>query len=217
MQPVQILNKHLDKIMLGGKAYDRAKAERVYAKLTAPKKPGIFYEANRVRGEIHPDGEVVFQSAYPELADHFNPGGWSFASPEEMGMTRTSAKPVKGMGQMNKAFDELMASPQGAGLYYNMPTSTHRADAYTKRGFVPAPDETHQLLDNRRFRNNPTIAELLAVQDAKQFGAEDTVFLRQNLVAKHPQISAAVKMAIDPNVLVDSMSDAQVNAWLASF
>lgn len=216
MQPVQLLNQHLDEIILAGKAYPKAKVERVYAKLTAPKKPGLFYNANRVRGQIDPDGEVIFQTAYPEFADHFDPQGWSLRSPEELGMTRTSPKPIKGMVGMNKAFDALMASPQGAGLYYNMPLSDHRADAYTKRGFVAAPDDNRQFLDNRRFRDNPVIAELLATQDAKQFGVEGTALLRQNLYARHPQIQAAVETAIDPRALFDSMSDDQLNAWLAS-
>ena len=229
MKALTLLNSHLDKvvavgspdsfinreIMLGGKAYPRAKAERVYAKLTAPKKPGLFYNANRVRGEIHPDGEVLFQTAYPELGDHFDPDGWSLRSPEELGMTRTSPKPVRGMVGMNKTLDALTTSREGAGLYYNVPLSHHRADAYTKRGFAAATDSNIQFLDNRRFRDNPVIAELLATQDAKQFGVDATARLRQDLYNRHPQIQATVEQNIDPRSLVDSMSDDQLNAWLS--
>lgn len=224
MNALNLLNKHLEPLMeIGGKMYPKSKVERVYAKLTTPKTNGVFYNQNRVRAEIHPDGQVAFQTSYPELGDHFDPEGWSVYSPEEMGMTRTSPKPIRGMIGMKEAFNQVLDSKAGTGLYYNDPISQHRSDSYQGRGFASAPGQSRQFLDNRRFRNNSTVAELLALSDADYFGVEPTALLREQLLAKHPSAAARVRTAINPatlatsNELVDSMSDDAINAWLASF
>ena len=226
MNALNLLNKHLEPLIeLGGKMYPKSKVDRVYAKLSAPKTNGLFYDKNRVRAEVHPDGQVAFQTSYPELGDHFDHEGWSVYSPEEMGMTRTSPKPVRGMIGMQKAFNQILDSHKGDGLYYNDPISAHRSNTYEGRGFAAPPGQSRQFLDNRRFRNNSTVAELLALQDANYFGYEPTALLREQLLAKHPAAAARVQQALSPrrvtpvtsNELIDDMSDDAINAWLASF
>ena len=198
MQPIQLLNQHLDEIMLGGKAYPRTKVERVYARLTTPRNTGTFYDANRVRGDIYRDGEVSFKIQYPELVNHL-PGGWSHHSPQEAGIKQTSPKPVRGLIGMQKAFQSHLRNPDGSirsaggGLYYNQPISEHRSLAYQGQGFMDATDTSLQYLDNRRFQNNPRIAELMMRLDAEYQTPGVAQALREPLLAKHPQLREVVE------------------------
>lgn len=196
MQPHELLDEYIGQIQLGNKMYDRAKAKRVYAKLTAPKTNGTFYKGDRVRGKIDPDGQVSFQVKYPELRDDLfgDDGGWSYRTPEELGLARTSLRPRRELIEMSEAFNSLLRNPDGsirstgAGLYYNRPISDHRARAYAGLGFVESP-QGYQFLDNRRFTNNPTIAELLMKMDVEREGSF-AEFLRQPLLARHPQLQS---------------------------
>lgn len=211
MDPLQVLNSHLDEIVLAGKAYPRAKAERVYAKLNAPKTTGRFYDKNRVRGTIDEDGQVAFKTQYPELADDY-PEGWSYHSPEQLGMERTSPKPVRGLIGMQKAFQEHLRNPdgsirsKGAGLYYNTPVSEHRAAAYQGQGMVAVPGINHQVLDNRRFQNNPTIAELTMRMDAENMPSNIAQVLREPILARHPQLQTVLETVHLPAAQTRSMS-----------
>jgi hypothetical protein len=52
---------------------------------------------------------------------------------------------------------------------------------------IPVPGSNTQVLDNRRFQNNPTIAELMMRMDAEN-AIEASPILREQLLARHPQL-----------------------------
>lgn len=191
-------------VELGGKQYPYVKAVRVYEKLTLPRTSGEFYNNNRVRGNVDETGNVTFEVSWPELANADNPQGWSLQSPEELGMLRASPRPNRGLIQMQAAFADRLKhgdgkiKSAGAGLYFNVPISPGRANTYPGYGFVDASTDQYQVqyLDNRRFTNSPTIAELLALGDAVSLYPKGAELLRQNLLGLHPQIRDAVEARI---------------------
>lgn len=187
-----LLNQHLDEIILAGKAYPRAKVERVYAKLTAPRKPGYFYQGSRARGFVEDDGFVWFETQYPELDSVSYPGGWTDFTPEEIGINRTSPLPIKDTMKLQRTWDSYINSSAGKGVFYNSPNADPndpefqwRADVYRERGFKDIGyDEKGQLwqvLDNRRFKNLPTISQLYAIGDRATLPLSTADILRANL------------------------------------
>lgn len=201
-----LLNNHLNEIMIAGKAYPKEKVQRIYAKLSSPKQPNIypedstlFYKGQRAMGYIEPNGEVGFKTAWPELADpsYGNPQGWSYYNPVEEGVPQVSPPPVRDLIRMKKAWQAHVSSPQGAGLYHNTPVSDNRGEAYAEYGFKNVPTESAfynrlQYADHRRFKNSPAVAELLAIGDAASLAPQVAGVLREDLVARHPQIEQAV-------------------------
>lgn len=197
MQPLELLNNHLDSIMIAGKAYPKSRVQQIYSKLKIPRiytmpntpEDGIFYEKNRVRSQIDFDGDVNFEAYYPETSH------WSIGPPYK----QTSPTPVRGLIGLKKEWDELMTlpdgsvRPRGAGLYFNTPISDHRAKSYLQNtNFVPG-DGTQQVFDNRRFKNSPAVAELLMRMDAERLSPQTAGVLRQQLLAKHPQLQETVE------------------------
>lgn len=211
MQPLQLLNQHLDSIMLGSKLYPKAKVERVYAKLSAPRSK-TFYDGDRVKGEIVPGeslkkGTVQFSTYYPEV------GYFSDRSPEELGIERTSPIPGRELIKMQRAFQNYAQTREGRGLYLNTPLSEHRREAYSKMGIrnpvAGQPDLTWQdapgsemlygteaqVLDNRRFKTNPTIAQLYSYQDAAMLPSPVAQTLREDLVRFNPHLQQQIEEA----------------------
>lgn len=212
MNALNLLNKHLEPLIeLGGKMYPQSKVDRVYAKLSSPK-AGTFYEGSRVRGEITPaeslqKGTVQFSTYYPEV------GYFSDHSPEELGIPRVSPVPGKELIKMQRAFQDHVQSNQGKGLYLNTPLSEHRREAYSNMGIrnpvagqpdltwqdVPGSETLYgteaQVLDNRRFKNNSTIAQLYGYQDARNLPSPVAQVLREDLVGLNPHLQQQIDEA----------------------
>lgn len=210
MQPIQLLNQHLDEIILGGKAYPRTKVERIYAKLSTPKvaleenspgKFGYFYDGNRARGKVYPYGEVVFQTHWDELKNHPNASyGWSVNNPQELGITQTSVSPIKDLITMKKSWDNLVRlpdgsiNPKGSGLYTNHPISNHRGKSYLQNtNFISVPESNEQVFDNRLGKDSPFVAELLMRMDAEKFSPQKAAILREPLLQQHPRLTDVVE------------------------
>lgn len=185
-------------VELGGNVYSLSKAERVYKKLTSPRTTGEFFNQNRVRGIVRRDGGVEFYSSWLELATPDNPEGWSLLSPQERGIEQTSSTPRLGLAKMIRAFnnqlkyDDGTIKSSGSGLYYNIPISERRSEFYrdnTEFVDVSLPEQRFQVLDNRRFTQSPTIAELMILGDAGHLKisiAQEV--LREKLLIRHPQL-----------------------------
>lgn len=195
-------------VELGGNVYPLSKAERVYKKLTSPRTTGEFFNQERVRGIIRGDGGVEFYASWLELATPDNPEGWSLLSPQERGIEQVSPTPQRGLIDMIDAFNRQVKNPEGttrsfgAGLYYNIPISERRSEFYQRRaGFtninLANKDRRFQVLDNRRFTNSPTIAELLMLGDAGHI--KDLVVaevLRERWLTQHSQLREKVEQRI---------------------
>ncbi|MCC5610574.1 hypothetical protein LC612_28445 [Nostoc sp. CHAB 5834] len=156
MNALQLLDDHLIKI--GRKLYPKSRIDRIYEKLNAPKSD-VFYEGNRVKSYIDPDGEVTVATRYPDVSDKF-----SVTTPEQNGYGVSNLPPpYKEMGQMFKEFKKFTA--ENPGLYYSRPVSYEGAKISHKMGFKGNISEGKLYRDTRRFQNMPAINELVGYKD----------------------------------------------------
>lgn len=218
-----LLNHHLDPLVrLNGKMYPKSKVDRVYAKLSTPKLPFInknepnrFYEGDRAIGYINNSGEyarVDFITEWPELAALSNSDAtWSYRSPEELGIERTSPAPTRDLIKMKRAWVERTRMPDGSirpsgsGLYTNTPLSNHRSDAYLNADFINVDTgniyNRLQVADLRRGQTNPTLAELYSYKDAEILKQEMAKALLLNREAKLPMLASQIRVAANQGSL----------------
>jgi hypothetical protein len=87
--------------------YPEERVDRLYAGLTAIK-PKQFYQGQRVNAGIGLDGSVDFTTYYPEISY------WSYKSPEEKGIVRTSPKPVRELILASAAFKNHLETSESS-------------------------------------------------------------------------------------------------------
>lgn len=130
-------------------------------------------------------GEVLFATRIKERDILDDDGFFSTSSPTELNTDvegdsqyYTEAG-IADLKKMKTAFESLMNSSRGKGLYYNSPVGGmggKRASIYNRMGFING--DYQQLLDNRRFKNSPM------ANDAKLYF--DNLSSSENPALLHP-------------------------------
>lgn len=160
-----------------------------------------FYNGERLRGYVDPNGDVGFIRKYPEL-NRFDLAE-SYSSPEEIinrnkfhqlgldekqiQILQNYPQPTRELIKLGTAFKDYSNSPEGARLYHNMPISDHREKAYKKWGFESTYDyemgRPIQYLDKRPYADNELINKVYLIGDTYSGGtgrAELTLNQRVN-------------------------------------
>lgn len=181
---------------------------KTYQELSFRDSPVVFHDSDNLIGKISPRGSVEFQRKYPELGvnTYASPeefiqkikdgnywgedrlGSGTSQDPEVKGARlnilqnyANQPQPRQELIQMSRAFQDYSNSPEGARIYYNQPTSAHRAKAYLKQGFqnVPVYDDdgipelvNRQFMDKRPYADQEAVNKLYVFGDTQKYGPQ---------------------------------------------
>lgn len=213
MNKLAKVNQLLDDYLFGNmstndmrKVYNEI-LQPAYNKLTYRDKSKVFHQSDNFKGIVSANGEVGFQRNIPGYGYSFdspleilNSGYYDMSQFDDLVKAAKAPQPTRELIQMNRAFQDYSKSPEGSRLYYNLPTSEHRAKAYEKIGFqvLPKSDfvdaETAQYLDTRPYADNETFNKLYAVGDLNNYGVDNAQFLLEQRGKRLPSGSRVANL-----------------------